>query len=59
MDAFGVVVPDCGHRAGVVVGLLRTGLGRFLVLGSSRKRILYALVDFGGFAALCDRGGKA
>jgi cytochrome c biogenesis factor len=27
------------HRAGLVVGLLRTGLGRLLVLGSGRERL--------------------
>ena len=31
---------DFGHRARFLLGLLRTGLGRFLVLGSGRKRLL-------------------
>ena len=49
--------PDAGYRAGFLLGLLRIGLGRLVVLGPSRKRILPALA--GGYCADpfagCDR----
>ena len=36
-------VPDDRHRARQLVGLLRTRLGRLVVLGSGRERLLHAL----------------
>ncbi len=39
------------HRAGRALGLLRTGLGRLVVLGSGRERLLHALA--GGHRACC------
>ena len=36
-------VPDHRHRTGQLVGLLRTGLGRLVVLGSGRERLVHAL----------------
>ena len=33
------------------MGLLRTWLGRLVVLGPSRKRVIYALVDGNGAGA--------
>ena len=39
----GVVFPDRRHRAGQLVGLLRTGLGRLVVLGSGRERVVHAV----------------
>ena len=58
-EAGGMGVFDHRHRAWQLVGLLRTGLGRFLVLGSGGKRQLYALATGGGTAAFGDCGGKA
>ena len=37
MDPRGLDVPNCGDRAWVLVGLLRVGLGRVLVLGTPSK----------------------
>jgi hypothetical protein len=59
LDAGGLGLPDHRHRAGVVVGLLRTWLGRVLVLGPGGKRQLHALASGGGAAAFGHRGGKA
>ena len=36
-------VPDLRHDAGQLVGLLRTGLGRLVVLGSGRECLIHAL----------------
>jgi hypothetical protein len=35
--------PDMGITAGFLLGLLRTGLGRLVVLGSGRKRLADAV----------------
>jgi hypothetical protein len=59
LDAGGLGVPDHRHRAGVLVGLLRAWLGRVLVLGPGRKRLLHALADRRGAAAFRHRGRKA
>ena len=54
MDAAGLDVPDARHRDGLLLGLLRTRLGRLVVLGSGRERLADAVarrhraVAFGG-----------
>ena len=53
LDARRLDVPHHRHRHGLVVGLLRTGLGRLLVLGSGRERLLHALAR--GYRAACIR----
>ena len=59
LDAGGLDVPDRRHRVRVVVGLLRTGLGWFLVLGSGGKRQLHAVASGRRAAAFGHRRGKA
>src|SRR2546430_7064359 len=46
MDHGGLDVPDRGHCPGKLVGLLRTWLGRLVVLGPSRERFFYALAGW-------------
>ena len=41
VDQHGVVVPDTGHIPGQLVGLLRVGLGRLVVLGPRGERLVY------------------
>ncbi|PRD36388.1 UNVERIFIED_CONTAM: hypothetical protein NCL1_08878 [Trichonephila clavipes] len=43
VGAGGLGLPRAGHRARLVVGLLRAGLGRLVVLGPGRERLLHAL----------------
>ena len=43
---------DAGHCARQLVGLLRTGLGRLVVLGSGRERFVHALAGRHGFDPL-------
>ena len=43
VDDAGVVLPDRGHRARQLVGLLRTRLGRLVVLGPGRKCLVHAV----------------
>ena len=43
MDHGRVDVSDLRHRAGKFLGLLRTRLGRLVVLGSGRKRVVHAV----------------
>ena len=43
--------PDARHRARFVVGLLRTGLGRLVVLGPGGKRLVHALAGRHGAGA--------
>ena len=43
VDQCRVEFSDHRHRAGQLVGILRTGLGRLVVLGSGRKRQLHAV----------------
>ena len=59
LDAGSMVVPDSGHRARCVVGLLRTRLGRLVVLGSGRKCVLHAMAGRNRIAAFVDHRGKA
>lgn len=55
VDAGRVGFPDAGDRAGFGMGLLRTGLGRLVVLGSGGKRLVYAMA--GGNRADALAGG--
>lgn len=48
-------VPHPRHRAGLGVGILRTGLGRLVVLGPGGKRLVYAVA--GGNRAAALHGG--
>src|ERR1700738_128330 len=41
-------VSDLRHRAGKFLGVLRTGLGRMVVLGSGRERFVHALAGRNG-----------
>ena len=50
LDAAGVDIPDARHRDGLVLGLLRTRLGRLVVLGSGRERLADAVA--GGHRAV-------
>lgn len=43
VDAGCMGVSDAGYCARVCVGLLRTGLGRLVVLGPGRERVVYAV----------------
>jgi ABC-type amino acid transport substrate-binding protein len=43
LDHGGLDVPHHRHRAGQRLGLLRAGLGRLVVLGSGRERLVHAL----------------
>ena len=43
LDHRGLDLPHAGHRAGQLVGLLRTRLGRLVVLGPGGKRLVHAL----------------
>ncbi len=43
LDARRLDVPHHRHRHGLVVGLLRAWLGRLVVLGSGRERVLHAV----------------
>ena len=43
VDHARLVFPHLRHRAGQLVGVLRAGLGRVVVLGSGRKRVLHAV----------------
>ncbi len=51
-DPGGMDVPHPRHRAGLGVGLLRTGLGRLVVLGPGGKRLVYAVAGGNRAAAL-------
>ncbi len=59
VDARRLDVPDHRHRHGLVVGLLRARLGRLVVLGSGRERLVHAVARRHGAAALGARHGKA
>ena len=43
VDDDGMVLPDARHHDGKLVGVLRAGLGRLVVLGSGRERIVHAV----------------
>jgi cytochrome c biogenesis factor len=49
----------CGYRAGVLVGVLRTGLGRLVVLGSGGKCLVHAVAGRHGPDSFTGRDGKA
>lgn len=51
-DLCGMDVPHPRHRAGLGVGILRTGLGRLVVLGPGGKRLVYAVAGGNRAAAL-------
>ena len=59
LDAGGLDVPDARHRDGLLLGLLRTRLGRLVVLGSGRERLLHAVARRHRAAALGRRHGEA
>ena len=59
LDAGRLDVPDARHRHGLLVGLLRAGLGRLVVLGPGRERLLHALARRHRAAALGPRHGEA
>jgi cytochrome c-type biogenesis protein CcmF len=54
-----LVLPDHGHRAGQLVGLLRAGLGRLVVLGPGGERLLHALAGGHGADPLAGGGREA
>ena len=56
LDHGGLGIPDPGHSARLLVGLLRARLGRLVVLGSGRKRLVYALA--GGYRSAALAGGE-
>ena len=43
MGVVGLVLPHDGHHVGLVLGILYSGLGRLVVLGSGRKCVSHAL----------------
>ncbi|CAA9212567.1 MAG: Cytochrome c heme lyase subunit CcmF, partial [uncultured Acetobacteraceae bacterium] len=55
----GVELPDARHRARLLVGVLRAGLGRVLVLGPGGERLAPALAGRLRLAALRRRRGEA
>ena len=59
LDNRGLVIPNSRYRTRFMVGLLRTRLGRLVVLGSSRKRIIHALAGRYCFNALFSGDRKA
>ena len=59
LDARRLDVPHARHRHGLVVGLLRARLGRLVVLGPGRERLLHALARRHGAAAFGRRHGEA
>ena len=59
VDARCLDVPHHRHRHGLVVGLLRARLGRLVVLGSGRERVLHAVARRHGAAAFGARHGEA
>ena len=59
LDARCLDVPHPRHRHGLLVGLLRARLGRVLVLGPGRERLLHALARRDGAAAFGARHGEA
>ena len=59
LDLAGVDIPHARHRDGLVLGLLRTWLGRLVVLGSGRKCVADALARRHRAVAFGGRDGKA
>ena len=59
VDARRLVLPDHRHRAGQLVGLLHARLGRLVVLGPGRERLVHAVAGRHRAAALGDRRREA
>src|SRR5258708_1246651 len=59
LDHIRVAVSDHRHRARQLVGLLRTRLGRVVVLGPGRERLIHALAGGNGADPLAQRHGEA
>src|SRR5712671_795789 len=59
MDAGGVDIPHPRHRDGLILGLLRTRLGRLVVLGPGRERLADAVARRHRAVAFRGRDGKA
>ena len=59
MDAGGLDLPHARHRHGLLVGLLRARLGRLVVLGPGRERLVHAVARRHRAAALRARHGEA
>ena len=59
LDDRRMAVPDDRHCARQLVGLLRIGLGRLVVLGSRRKRVVHALAGRDGAPAFARSHRKA
>ncbi len=55
----GLDIPHFGHRDGFILGLLRTRLGRLVVLGSGRERLADALARRHRAVALAGGDGEA
>ena len=58
LGAGGVGVPDVRNNRRIVLGLLRIGLGRMVVLGPGRERIAHAVARRDGPAAFGERAGR-
>ena len=59
LDQCRLGLPDAGHRARLLVGLLRAGLGRLVVLGPGRERVVHALAGGHRAHALAGRDREA
>ena len=59
VDARRLGMPHARHRHGLVVGLLRAGLGRLVVLGPGGERLVHAVARRHRAAALGPRDGEA
>src|SRR5205823_14011261 len=59
MDHSGLDVSDLRDRAGKFLGLLRTWLGRLVVLGPGRERFVHALAGWHGADSLIGGYRKA
>ena len=59
LDLIGLDLFDTWNRDGLLLGLLRIGLGRLVVLGPRRKCVADAMADGNGFASFHHRDGKA
>ena len=59
LDPGVLVRADRRHRDGLLVGVLHAGLGRLVVLGPGRERLLHALAGRHRADPLVDRGGEA
>jgi cytochrome c-type biogenesis protein CcmF len=46
LDKCGLGISDSRYHTGILVGLLRTGLGRLVVLGCGRERLFHALAHW-------------